>query len=58
MDRRFCLGLFLTFAAFAAPPNELTADERKAGWKLLGFDDRAIWQAPFGFYDASPGEEA
>lgn len=24
----------------------------KAGWALLGFDDRHVWQAPFGHYDA------
>lgn len=23
----------------------------KAGWKLIGFDDRFSWQAPFGYYD-------
>jgi gluconate 2-dehydrogenase gamma chain len=23
----------------------------KVGWKLIGFDDRFFWQAPFGFYD-------
>jgi gluconate 2-dehydrogenase gamma chain len=33
-------------------------NREKAGWKLLGFDDRAIWQPPFGFYDANPGEDA
>jgi gluconate 2-dehydrogenase gamma chain len=23
----------------------------RAGWKLLGFDDRFAWQPPFGYYD-------
>lgn len=23
----------------------------KAGWQLVGFDDRFSWQAPFGYYD-------
>jgi gluconate 2-dehydrogenase gamma chain len=23
----------------------------KVGWKLLGFEDRFFWQAPFGYYD-------
>lgn len=23
----------------------------KTGWKVLGFDDRHVWQAPFGYYD-------
>ncbi len=25
-----------------------------AGWKILGYDPRAIWQPPFGAYDAGP----
>lgn len=25
----------------------------KSGWKLLGFDDRFSWAAPFGWYDAN-----
>ena len=33
-------------------------NREKVGWKLLGFDDRAIWQPPFGAYDANPGEDA
>ncbi|MFI5207235.1 MAG: gluconate 2-dehydrogenase subunit 3 family protein [Gemmatimonadales bacterium] len=24
----------------------------KAGWRILGFDDRGVWQPPFGWYDA------
>ena len=27
----------------------------QAGWKLLGFDPRGIWQPPFGAYDAAAG---
>jgi hypothetical protein len=23
-----------------------------AGWALLGFDSRHVWQPPFGYYDA------
>jgi hypothetical protein len=23
----------------------------KAGWKLVGFDDRHVWEPPFGHYD-------
>ncbi len=23
-----------------------------AGWRILGFDDRGVWQPPFGWYDA------
>jgi len=25
---------------------------QKAGWQILGFDDRYIWRPPFGWYDA------
>ena len=25
----------------------------KIGWQLLGFDDRHVWQPPFGYYDAA-----
>ena len=26
----------------------------KVGWKHIGFDDRMVWQPPFGFYDKEP----
>ncbi len=29
----------------------------KAGWKLIGFEDRFFWQEPFGYYD-QPAEAA
>jgi len=35
---------------FASPSYGGNTD--KLGWKLLGFDDRGVWQAPFGDYDA------
>ena len=28
----------------------------KAGWRILGFEDRFMWQPPFGDYDAEPGK--
>lgn len=28
----------------------------KAGWRILGFEDRFAWQPPFGAYDAEPGQ--
>lgn len=28
------------------------------GWKLIGFDDRAYWAPPFGYYDAHAEEKA
>ena len=27
-------------------------NQGKAGWRILGFDDRGVWQPPFGWYDA------
>ncbi len=34
---------------FANP--EYGGNQDKAGWRLLGFDDRFVWQPPFGYYD-------
>jgi gluconate 2-dehydrogenase gamma chain len=48
---------YLTIVGVFADPS-WGGNRAKAGWELLGFDDRAIWQAPFGFYDANPGEDA
>jgi gluconate 2-dehydrogenase gamma chain len=48
---------YLTICGMFAEPS-WGGNREKAGWKLLGFDDRAIWQSPFGYYDASPGEDA
>jgi gluconate 2-dehydrogenase gamma chain len=36
---------------FANP--EYGGNYQKAGWKMLGFDDRFSWQAPYGWYDAN-----
>jgi gluconate 2-dehydrogenase gamma chain len=36
---------------FANP--EYGGNFNKQGWKLLGFDDRFSWAAPFGWYDAN-----
>jgi gluconate 2-dehydrogenase gamma chain len=30
----------------------------KIGWNLIGFDDRAYWAPPFGYYDAHAEEKA
>jgi len=35
---------------FANP--EYGGNANKAGWKLIGFDDRFSWAAPFGWYDS------
>jgi Gluconate 2-dehydrogenase subunit 3 len=45
----------LTLCGMFADPS-WGGNREKAGWKLLGFDDRAIWQAPFGAYDAQAAE--
>jgi gluconate 2-dehydrogenase gamma chain len=34
---------------FANP--EYGGNRDKTGWKLIGFEDRFVWQAPFGDYD-------
>lgn len=39
-----------TMAGMFANP-EYGGNYGKAGWKLIGFDDRFSWQAPFGWYD-------
>lgn len=46
----FPLWALVVFGAVADPAHGGNRD--KAGWALLGFDDRHAWQPPFGFYDA------
>lgn len=49
---------YLTVAGMFAMP-EHGGNRGHAGWRLLGFDHRHGWQAPFGHYDeAADGEEA
>lgn len=43
--------LFATMAGMFADPS-YGGNADKVGWKLLGFEDRFIWQPPFGAYDA------
>lgn len=41
---------FLTVAGmFSLPSHGGNRDER--GWEVLGFDERRVWQPPFGYYD-------
>jgi hypothetical protein len=47
----------LTLCGMFADPS-WGGNREYAGWKLLGFDHRGIWQPPFGAYDAAPGEDA
>jgi len=50
----FSLAIFLTHCGMFAMPS-WGGNRDRAGWKLLGFDDRHAWQPPFGFYDAEAG---
>jgi gluconate 2-dehydrogenase gamma chain len=43
--------IFLTHCGLFAMPH-WGGNRDKAGWKLIGFDDRHAWQPPFGHYDA------
>lgn len=42
----------ITLAGMFANP-EYGGNAGKVGWKLIGFDDRFSWTAPFGWYDAN-----
>ena len=39
-----------TITGFLANP-EYSGNAGRSGWKVLGFDDRFVWAAPFGWYD-------
>ena len=49
-DAFWPLQTFVVFGAFSAPAHGGNKD--KAGWALVGYEDRHVWQPPFGFYDA------
>ena len=44
-----------TVVAFLADPS-YTGNKDKLGWKHIGFDDRHVWQPPFGDYDRAATE--
>lgn len=47
----------LTLLGLVASP-KYGGNYNKTGWKLLGFEDRHVWEPPFGFYDKDyPGFE-
>jgi gluconate 2-dehydrogenase gamma chain len=47
----------LTLLGLIASP-KYGGNYEKLGWKLLGFEDRHVWQPPFGYYDKDyPGFE-
>jgi gluconate 2-dehydrogenase gamma chain len=39
-----------TITGFLANP-EYGGNADKVGWKMIGFEDRFVWSAPFGWYD-------
>ena len=43
--------IFVTVAGSFAHP-DWGGNYGKAGWRILGFEDRYLWQPPFGWYDA------
>ena len=53
-DAFWPLQTFTVVGAFAAPAQGGNRD--KAGWALMGYDDRHMWQPPFGFYDAEAAQ--
>jgi gluconate 2-dehydrogenase gamma chain len=46
----FSAMLAATMAGMLGNP-EYGGNRDKIGWKMIGFDDRYYWQAPFGYYD-------
>lgn len=54
----FGLVQFLTSVGTLADPAH-GGNRDKVGWAMIGFDDRHVWQPPFGAYDAAAaGDEA
>lgn len=47
---------FLTIAGTFANPS-WGGNRAKVGWRILGFEDRFVWQPPFGDYDAGANGE-
>jgi gluconate 2-dehydrogenase gamma chain len=43
---------YLTIAGMFSKP-EYGGNRDGVGWRLIGFEDRHMWQPPFGFYDAT-----
>ncbi len=47
---------FLTLAGMFAHPS-YGGNRNRAGWQMIGFDDRHVWQPPFGYYDEQEGRD-
>jgi len=45
-----------TITGFLAQPS-WGGNRDKAGWKLIGFEDRWMWRPPFGYYDSPENEK-
>lgn len=43
------LGVLSRCGMFGSPA--LGGNRNKVGWELVGFEDRHVWQPPFGYYD-------
>ena len=50
----FQLIRFATVAGTFANPS-WGGNRDKVGWRILGFEDRFVWEPPFGAYDGNPG---
>ena len=42
---------YLTIAGMFTMP-ALGGNRNEVGWQLIGFEDRHVWQPPYGYYDA------
>ena len=47
---------YLTIAGMFSLP-DYGGNRGNIGYQLLGFEDRQVWQPPFGFYDADYAEK-
>lgn len=52
----FQIARFLTVAGMFSLPS-YGGNRDMAGWDLLGFEERPLWQPPFGHYDERYGQE-
>lgn len=49
---QFGFACFLTILGTFSDPS-LGGNQDRAGWRMIGFDDRHAWHPPFGAYDAA-----
>ncbi|MFK7847964.1 MAG: gluconate 2-dehydrogenase subunit 3 family protein [Rhodothermales bacterium] len=53
----FFLARLITVCGLFAHP-KYGGNQDKTGWKLIGLEDRHVWQPPFGYYDVDYDYEA